>query len=245
MNYLYILLVLVTAFLLFHVPWNKPQIVDISYINMDKDTDRRAFMETQLAHLAVPYRRWPGVDGSKLTTADMKTEHVGSPSFAIRHKSWDGKLRNTGVIGCWLSHKKLLQYLSTLTVGDDDLHLIIEDDINVPSSLLTDRWPSLQKQLPRDVDLVYFGITNPVISHPASNDLVKLKPGDGNWGTYAYAVRHGSITTKILPCLEHFRDPIDNQYDACFDRLNAYAIIPNLINADSEFQDKSSIDKAV
>ena len=245
MNYLYILVVLLTLFLLFHVTLNKPQIVDISYINMDKDTDRRSFMETQLARLPLPFRRWPGVDGSKLTTADMKAEHVGSPSFAIRHKSWDGKLRNTGVIGCWLSHKKLLQYLSSLPAHDNDLHLIIEDDIHVPPSLLSERWSKVRQQLPRDLDMVYVGITNPVIDYPVSKDLTKLKPGDGNWGTYAYAVRHGSITTKILPCLDFFRDPIDNQYDTCFDKLNAYAVTPNILRADSEFQDKSSIDKAL
>lgn len=212
---------------------------------MDKDTDRRSFMETQLARLPLPFRRWPGVDGSKLTTADMKAEHVGSPSFAIRHKSWDGKLRNTGVIGCWLSHKKLLQYLSSLPARDNDLHLIIEDDIHVPPSLLSERWSQVRQQLPRDLDMVYFGITNPVIDYPVSKDLAKLKPGDGNWGTYAYAVRHGSLTTKILPCLDFFRDPIDNQYDTCFDKLNAYAVTPNILRADSEFQDKSSIDKAL
>ncbi len=245
MNYLYILLIALVLFLLYTVPLRGFELVDISYINMDKDADRRAFMESQLSQLQVPFRRWPGTDGSKLTTDILRQEHVGSPSFAIRHKSWDGKLRNTGVIGCWLSHKKLLQYLSSLPHHENAMHLIIEDDIHIPSNLITEHWRTLQSHIPRNADIVYFGITNPIVEYPVSNRLAKLKPGDGNWGTYAYAVRHGSLLTKILPCLEFFRDPIDNQYDQCFDNLNAYAATPNILNADSEFQEKSSIDKAL
>ena len=244
MNYLYILLgVTVIFFVYVYVKeWATPELADISYINMDKDTDRRAFMEKQLNAVNVPYRRWPGVDGSTLTTEDMKRNHVGSPSFAIRHKSWDGKMRNTGVIGCWLAHKTLLEHLATLPVHDNYAHLIIEDDIHIPSTLKKSKW---EQDLPRDWDMLYFGITQPVIDKQITPKLAKLKPGNGNWGTYAYAVRHGSIRTKILPCLTWFHDPIDNQYDMCFSEWNTYALTPNMLTADSEFQEKSSIDKSL
>jgi GR25 family glycosyltransferase involved in LPS biosynthesis len=244
MNYLYLLLVILVCFLLYHVEWYPTKVVDITYINMERDEDRKKFMETQLAQLGIPYRRWVGIDASLFTTEEMKQNHVGSPSFAIRHNHWDKKMRNTGVIGCWLAHKTLLQDLATQNAKNNAAHLILEDDIHVPPNLMA-RWPAIQRDLPRDWDMLFFGLTQPVIQKQINASIGKLEPGHGNWGAYAYAVRHGSIKTKILPCLTWFRDPIDDQYDICFDSLNAYVITPQLLHSDSEFQDKSSIDKAL
>lgn len=222
----------------------RSQITTVHYINMDKDTTRREFMETQLAHYGAQVQRWPGWNVKGLTVDELTALHIGEPVYSVREQLWDGKLRNVGVMGCWLSHTSLLKHLAAMpNAKQQDAHLILEDDVYVPPDILA-RWAALP--LPKDWDVVYLGIGHPTIDKTASPSpaLVKLKYGRGNAGMYAYVVRHGALQTKILPRLQQFTNAIDMQLSAMFDVLDVYAVMPAWVDARSPLQDKSSIDSA-
>jgi GR25 family glycosyltransferase involved in LPS biosynthesis len=157
-----------------------------------------------------------------------------------------GKLRNAGVVGCWLSHKRLMTHLASLDVPEYYGHLIVEDDVDIPTDFLlpSDEWHDVYRRVPTDWDMVYFGLTNP-IGAPIGERLVRAKsaaPGsEGNWGTHAYMVRHGSIKTKILPWLEHMVDAIDEQYNVKFDDWNVYVVHPAIIKLNDDLSAQSSL----
>jgi GR25 family glycosyltransferase involved in LPS biosynthesis len=229
-----------------YVGWPRaPYISDIHYINLDKDVERRKHMETQLANATMPVHRWPAVNGADLTPDTMARYNVSESVYSHR-KNWDGKMRNAGVVGCWLSHVTLLRHLVNKTVPDHAAHLILEDDVTVTPSAFDS---SILSNLPADWDIVFFGITKPNIASKITDSLYKLKSyelyGKGNFGTFAYAVRHGSLHTKILPFFTHYLNAVDVQMNQGFDKWNVYAIQPNVIVAESEHQENSSIDKNV
>jgi GR25 family glycosyltransferase involved in LPS biosynthesis len=236
------LFVLTTILVFFiYVGWpHAAYISDIYYINLDKDVERRNFIEKQVPNA----RRWPAVLGADLTPESMARYNVPESVYSHR-KNWDGKMRNAGVVGCWLSHVTLLRHLAALPAPEHAAHLILEDDVTVTQSLDD----SVLQGLPDDWDILYLGITKPNIEHAVTERIVKLKShalyGQGNFGTYAYAVRHGSLRTKILPFFTHFLNAIDVHYNQAFDVWNVYAIQPNVVVAESEHQEKSSIDENV
>jgi hypothetical protein len=106
------------------------------YINLDRDTARRAAIEAQLAPLALPYpvQRLAGVDGGK----------AGERPEGLR----------PGQFGCWLSH---LAALESALGSDRHLH-VVEDD-----ALLSPKLRSLPELLAalgsEDWDLLYLDAT--------------------------------------------------------------------------------------
>jgi GR25 family glycosyltransferase involved in LPS biosynthesis len=241
-KYLFAMVLCILIAFYVYVGWPRaPYISDIYYINLEKDVERRKHMESQVANA----HRWPAVNGADLTPDDMARYNVSESVYSHR-KNWDGKMRNAGVVGCWLSHVTLLRHLATTHAPDHAAHLILEDDVTITPTAL-DR--QLLQDLPSDWDIVYFGITKPNIAAKIGESVYKLKShtlyGKGNFGTFAYAVRHGSLHTKILPFFTHFLNAFDVQINQGFDNWNVYAIQPNVIVADSEHQPNSSIDKNV
>jgi GR25 family glycosyltransferase involved in LPS biosynthesis len=237
------MIVLFGIILLFYiyVGWPRtPYISDIYYINLDKDVERRTHMEKQAPNAL----RWPAVNGADLTPESMARYNVPESVYSHR-KNWDGKMRNAGVVGCWVSHVTLMRHLATLPVPEHAAHLILEDDVTVTQSLDD----SILQGLPDDWDIVFLGITKPNIEYKVTERIVKLKShelyGQGNFGTFAYALRHGSLRTKILPFFTHFLNAIDVHYNQGFDAWNVYAIQPNVVVAESDHQAKSSIDENV
>lgn len=242
MQGLYFVFFAIALLVALQLRWHRPR-YDISYINLEKDEGRRAMQETQLARIGVPYRRWAGTLGSTLKSTDLFKERVGASNFAQRSAAADKRFRNMGVIGCWLSHVKLLRHLATVPARDYDGHVILEDDVHVPSDLFAHpAW----RELPSDWDVLFLGITKPVVGAQVSPHLVRLRSESpdarGNWGTYAYVVRHGSLDSKILPFFKYYLNPFDVQISQAFDDWNVYAVQPVIVKAESEFQDASSID---
>jgi GR25 family glycosyltransferase involved in LPS biosynthesis len=137
-------------------------------------------------------------------------------------------LQKPGVIGCWLSHKRLLRHLNSLHVSSSFGHLITEDDVDIPADF-AERWAALRSRIPSNWDVVYLGAGKPTGSPVANGVLRAVKQEDsGNTGTYAYLVRHGAIPA-ILTKLEFMSSPIDKQYYKTFTDLNVYVLNPALI----------------
>ncbi len=226
----------------------RPHVWDIWVVNLDKDVERWNSIQKDTLRIQGMVHRWPATYGKEMTQKQLIAEGVG---FAMTrsgdgHKE-DERLRNLGTVGCWLSHKRLLQHLARIPVAEYAGHLIVEDDVAFPPDFLElgDRWHTYFHRIPTDWDMVYFGLTNPQ-GEEISPGILKLKSlplGGGNWGTHAYLVRHGSIQTKLLPALRWMSDAIDEQYNQYFSEWNVYAVVPAIIGLKEEMSQNSSLKK--
>jgi len=94
--------------------------IGIWLINLDRDTERRAAMEAQLAKLGLPFTRFPAIYGkdhadtlAKRADADAYARNMGSPILP-------------GKMGCYASHVAVWE---AFIVSDHKIALILEDDV--------------------------------------------------------------------------------------------------------------------
>lgn len=227
------LLLFLSLFLiyLFH-RYRKPTIDDIWYINLDRDLDRQTYFRGMAHRLPKPANRWSGTDGKKEERHTALMDGVSTGFTKSMDKEANDKstkvLNHPGVIGCWLSHKRLLQHLQTLDVPDHYGHLVLEDDIVIPENF-QEQWNTIQPHIPNNWDFVYFYTMNtygdrinPYVVQ-WKNDKIRA-----NAGTQGYLVRHGALPA-ILSKLRYMDSPIDCQYYRHFGDLNVYIVDPPLI----------------
>jgi len=246
-----IAILLLVAFVLIYQQYTlvrRPHVKDIWVINLDKDKERWNQITKHTSHIQDIMHRWSATYGNELRREDIHAEGVGfaMTRTGIQKDDNAGVLRNTGVVGCWLSHKRLLQHLAALDVPDYYGHLIVEDDIEIQEDFLKpgDDWHKVYSRIPLDWDMVYLGLTQP-IGVPIGERLLRARKANageqGNWGTHAYLVRHGSLKTKILPCLEYMTDAIDEQYNVKFDDWNVYVVEPAILKLNETMSANSSL----
>jgi hypothetical protein len=214
-----------------------PVIKDVWVINLDRSKDRWNTMIEETANLdPLPVNRWSAIDGRTLTEQDFIQEKI--PIIVRPQNSVDfRKERRKGEIGCYLSHKKLLENLGKMTkVSDMSGHLILEDDVKIDRNTL-DKWIEVAPGLNKDWDIFFFGIHDPGLEK-VSNGIAKVKSIQS---LHAYMVKHSSIP-KILKIIDVMYDPIDEIIRWNADKLNMYAIQPFTItqraNYHSDIQGK-------
>jgi len=222
-----------------------PTIDTAHVINLDRDTTKLdTFMKQPHIPDTFEVVRWRATYGKDLDVNEMCSAGIGGAMFVSgkgAYKDYLKDLRNLGAIGCFLSHRSLLQHLASTDFPDSAGHLILEDDAHFSSDFLNGQhtWNKIRTTIPTDWDMVYIGIVwpkgnyiEPGVMKLDSNFIVK--DGDGNYGTHAYLVRHGAIRTKILPWLRHMVDTIDRQYNYKFNEWNVYAVHPTPIVINEE-----------
>lgn len=197
-----------------------PIIKDVWIINLDKSKDRWNTMVDEAKVLdPLPVNRWSAIDGRAMKEQDFIDEKIPiiiRPQFALESK----QERRKGEIGCYLSHKKLMESLQGQKVDDDAGHLILEDDVEIAKDTL-DQWIKVASSLDKDWDMFFFGIHDPVLDD-VKNGIAKVKSIQS---MHAYMVRHKSIP-KILDKIKIMYDPIDEIIRWNSDVLNLYAIQP-------------------
>lgn len=115
-------------------------LMEILYINLDRDTERNDAMTAQALHMNKKFTRIPGIQGSDLP-----------PDFKNAQTSSVGKLCTDSMIGCFLSHKKAWEYVVSTGTGC----VILEDDcVLVPD--FEKRAKRVLKNAP-EFDIMYFG----------------------------------------------------------------------------------------
>lgn len=210
-----IILLLIIVVLNIYCTKKIPEIWDVYVINLDKDKDRWKNTKNQMSNI----QRWPATNGSECTAVDYQEAGFfsGEP---LPFKS--------GVVGCWLSHKRLLQHIKRENYPANAGHLILEDDVVIPMSFWYE-WKQIAWQIPSTWDMIFLGNGTP-LGKSVGTRLLKGHPGEANTntGTFAYIVRHGSIE-KIESYLAKMTAPIDNQYCSLFDKLDVYIVSPYLI----------------
>lgn len=229
--------------------YNKPPTIDtIWVINLDKETERLKNIQDKTKPLANILHRWQATYGKEervdAAMADgvgllMCTDHSDPGKHRIKP---DIVNRNQGSVGCWLSHKRLLQHLASINAPNSWGHFIVEDDLDFPPNFMN-AWEQRRHSVPADWDIIYLGIHKPK-GHLINDKLLKAKTTNdtGNWGTHAYIVRHGSIKNRILPRLKYMSHDIDVQLNMHFDDLNVYIMEPALVKINKQLATKSSIE---
>ena len=230
---LYAVVFLVLCGIVYYGTLRRASIDDVWFINLDRDTKRLdEFMKVQ-DRFGVPVHRWAATYGRDVNRTFASKTYGVCTSITRSNDSAENQknpnvLHQPGVIGCWISHKRLLMHLNTLPVPNYHGHLITEDDILVPHDF-QDRWNTIRKTIPYDWDIVYL-YTGMTRGDPIAPNLLRAKNDAfaGNTGTVAYVVRHG-VLPQMLHELRFMNSPIDVQYYKHFGHLNVYIVHPSLI----------------
>lgn len=98
--------------------------MQVFYINLDKDTERRESMERQLSSQGLRYERIPGVYGRELNKKAL--ENCYSARRALRRQS---RKLTCAEIGCALSHIHVYRRIVEQALP---YALILEDDVVIP-----------------------------------------------------------------------------------------------------------------
>ena len=105
----------------------------VYYINLNRSTERRAWMESQLSKLVVPFERISAVDGHR-----MSAEAFGA---AVEWSELRTKGLSYSEIGCFLSHRMAWQRISE---HSENFGAVIEDDVllsnHIDKFLIDDTW---------------------------------------------------------------------------------------------------------
>lgn len=205
-------------------------------ISTDKNSQRYKNVENKAKVAGLSIHLWQAtiIKPDKKIYKELPLKGIGLTNFIDRTSTH----YNLGTVGCFLSHRDLLEYLSeSKSTGT----LILEDDCEIPPDL----FQKLQNiELPNDWDILFLDKWGKTKSEtPVNKGLVKIKKTldpECNWGTYSYIVKNSSIKTKILPALKHMINHLDQQYTTYADVINEY-IAYGIIPVNRELHNKSTI----
>ena len=99
------------------------------YINLDKSTNRRDFMENQFNKLKIPITRISATYGKSLDPIFLKSEK--NKHNILAHFPYP----NDGEIGICLTHFKLWEFLSN---QPEDFSIVLEDDAEIQNNFFDD-----------------------------------------------------------------------------------------------------------
>ncbi|KAH7832177.1 putative collagen beta-1,O-galactosyltransferase [Monocercomonoides exilis] len=174
-------------------------------ISLERRTDRRRYMASQLKYTKLPYEFFPGIDGKLLNSSDCTNERLSFLSrmhprtkfnFTEACKSLGPYFTKYGTIGCWQSHLQI--YFDIVErakkTGVDGPVLIFEDDAKLPSNIAQVLLP-LMSQLPENWDGLFLGRHRHNCSVKVSQDLCRL---DFFWGAHAYLLNGVKAAEKLI-----------------------------------------------
>lgn len=101
----------------------------VYYINLDKSTDRKNFMEKQFKELNIPLTRFAGIYGKELDNELLKK------TKKKHHLLTHYPLPNDGEIGLSLTYFSIWKKIA---LQDEDFALVLEDDALVKREFFTD-----------------------------------------------------------------------------------------------------------
>ena len=213
------MMISILLIIIFFLYMNRPYLKDAYVINLDTSKDRWNDVQSELEKLDVNVRRWSATNGKLMSDDDYL--NMGIPKLLIPSRARENlQKKRKGEIGCYLSHKNLIEHLGKEFCLPNSGHLILEDDIIIDpecSKSLSDAF----LDLPSDWDILFLGI----IPEGAKMDSPRGRIAKVHqlWGTHAYIVRHGSIP-KINREIKFMFDPIDEMLWQV--NLNLYAVQP-------------------
>jgi len=198
---------------------------DAYVLNLEKDSERLFAFNKQASRVPVHIERWSAAYGKDVERETARKQGVCSfitKSANMEDNKASSKILNKpGIVGCWLSHKSLLEHLSAIDAPASAGHAVFEDDAEIVADFST-KWSTFIKEVPEDWDILYFSVGDEesVQITPSVKKANYTKP-ISNTGTYGYVVRHGAIP-RILDGLKYMYSPIDVQFSRIFKNMHVY-----------------------
>jgi GR25 family glycosyltransferase involved in LPS biosynthesis len=163
--------------------------IPVYYINMDKDIDRRKYMESQLPYHFKRYYRIPGVNGKLIKNKNH--DIVDGIEFFNEFNN-----NSTSEIGCTLSH---LLSIKTAYDNGEEVACIMEDDVymnllNVQGESLDDFVKTINNNLDWEILQLYYHNSNNL-----NKNFIKIKDYTlhlHNKGKYTYSTAFYIINRK-------------------------------------------------
>ena len=215
----------------------------IFYINLDEKPNKKEHIEYVLSHFEIPYERFAGIKPSLEDCLAMKNVVPRIQEYLHHPQKY---LRGIGVLGCYLSHIKVMNKSNNLLVKYKHI-LILEDDaiftqkdmnyINDKINVLNEEhnWDILRVLLPRTENFLDRGVEK------VDGDLYKftgnhvLSKFDSinknviNGGCHFYVLNRKNITKISQYVNEEDIFNIDSIYST--NELNIYFLISNSIQS--------------
>ena len=163
------------------------------WINLDRETSRKTYMEKQLKAYSFPHTRISGYDGS----SEDLTRHLTHPGDRCDLSSAE--------LGATMSHLKAIKYF--LDQVDGEYAVVAEDDVDLGMCRFWDfDWDYVVEHLPYDWDVVQLAI----ICWPEHRrtNIHPRRPSDWSAACYLMSRHHAQKLIKL-----HHRDgkyKIDN-----------------------------------
>ncbi len=190
----------------------------IAVVNLDRNTERRAWIERLFGHGPAPLFRIPGIEGSRLPLPSVQRLLGAASDPALR-----------GTLGCFLSHAAAWE---SLALGTLDHLLVIEDDV-IPLLSLPARLGPLG--LPPGYDICFVNdrleprldpaATSAPSLHRLADAMIGFPPEDNAPGADGYIIS-AQGATKLLAWVA------DDGFTGDVDwRLLAYSMDPAAIAA--------------
>lgn len=210
--------------------WSSMKITQCSYINLDHRTDKLLHISEQLAScpINIPISRISGLIVQNF--AEYKVHDYINVGSQI-HK---------GIIGCWMSHKRLIKQEldKNLNYDDDGWTLVFEDDVVINPWF----WMYLEALCPiADTDMIFFDtckvdIENKYVINEEFNIQEIYTSFPVFVGTHCYAIKNSSLNKvyNILDGVTIFKD-IDGYYFGNND-IKKYNYQSKLIKINYKFQ---------
>lgn len=179
----------------------------IVYVNLARRTDRREFMETQLAReiQTLPVSRFEAIEPSFETLFGLVKDGKLSKLDYIRILSEETSFVTRGSVGCFLSHLELFRACRDA----QEIYILLEDDVTL--------FPGFEKRLLKgldtlgnEFDVVYLGQpSNQWQSHASPHGELFWKLGGGYSGTFGYVI-HPQYASFLLDIIFAISNHIDN-----------------------------------
>ena len=218
----------------------KQEDIEAFVINLDRRNDR---IEKFVKNYPIKHTVFPAVDGKKLKSTALLQKIFKNNKYNMRR----------GVVGCALSHIKLLIQLAK---SDKKAYFILEDDVTFSDNFNSKFNAIIESMNQLDWDLIYLG--HHLISDMRKddwNDSPKLKVDKWNkkssfkyslGGNFGYIITR-SGAEKILKYINNngIETEIDNVFQNCSDELNVFYTYPHLVFTKSILYNNLSIDSDV
>jgi glycosyl transferase, family 25 len=136
---------------------------------------------------------------------------------------------NTGEIGCYLSHYKLLEELMR---NDNDYSVIFEDDAVILDKIDLDKEVNqILNKIKSDFDLIYLGNLTNNRKNKYIDNIYNINFQDTLWGTHGYLINNKNIP-KYYHYLKEMSLPIDIIYQQLIrnNAINGFVISPCLVS---------------
>jgi GR25 family glycosyltransferase involved in LPS biosynthesis len=205
-------------------------------IHLKGHDERRANIEEERKKLGnIPLQIFDAVVGADLDINKIVKEHDYKSGVEIR---------TTGEIGCFLSHRNLLEKIKN-TEKSNGYSIIFEDDFKINSNNFEEDINKIINNLKNknlDFDMIYLG-NSYVFNNHGENIIENIHKVDKNTQLYCLQglLINNSKIDKILSCIQRISKPIDVIYNEAIinDKISTYVIFPFLVEQ-QEFSIKSS-----